>query len=92
MNLVIDACRHGFEHFLVGQSAIVVDPRIGTGGKTIMHASFLAHDAGSHVIEIVLLRLLVGGIVALELEFFGFQVVAGIILIGDGKRHEVHVA
>ena len=39
-----------------------------------------------------MLRLLVGGIVALELEFFGFQVVAGIVLVGDGERHKVHVA
>lgn len=92
VNLAVDACGHGFEHFLVGQSAIVVDPRVGTGGETIMHAPFLAHDAGSHVVEIVLLRLLVGGIVALELEFFGFQVVAGIVLVGDGERHKVHVA
>ena len=57
-----------------------------------MHAPFLAHDTGSHVIEIVLLRLLVGRIVALELELFCLQIVARIVFVGDGERHEVHVA
>ena len=92
MNFAIDAGGNGVKHLFVGKRLIFFNPAISTGRQTIVHTAFLAHDAGTHVVQVVLLGFLISRIVAFELELFGFQIVARIVFVGDGERYEVHVA
>ena len=54
-----------------------------------MHMSLLPEDTRLHVRQVILFRLLPFGVVALQLELLRLQVVARIILIADGKGHDV---
>ena len=58
----------------------------------IGNAPFVAEDAGPHVVQIVLLRLLPVGIVALELKLGGLEIVAGIVFVGNRQWHEMQAA
>ena len=54
-----------------------------------MHLSLIAKQTGLHVQQIVSLTLLEAFHITLELELLCFQVVARIVLLGDGKRSNV---
>ena len=51
----------------------------------------IAEDTRLHVVEVVLTALLERRVVALLLELLRFQVVAGVVLVADGQRHDVQL-
>ena len=82
------------DELLLGELAF--GHRVEHGVQTLRghvgNAPLVAEDAGPHVVQIVLLRLLPVGIVALELELGGLEIVAGVVLVGNRQRHEMQAA
>ena len=73
----------------VGQ---LVDPRVNARRNLIVYMSLLAIDTYLHIVEVVLLALLELGVVAFLLELLGLEVVAGVVLVGDGQWYYVEVS
>ena len=92
MDVAIYARCHSFKEFFGRKVFVLLQPMVDAVGSAVMHTPFLAEDAHAHVVEVVLLRLLEGGIIALLLKFLGFQVVARVIFVRNRERNDLHVA
>ena len=56
-----------------------------------MDAAFVVEDSGFHVEQVVPFAFFEGREVALLLEFFCFEEVAGVVFVGDGDGYDVEV-
>ena len=89
MYLTVDALRQFWIEPVLGQRSEFVDPGIHRRCGGIVDAALVTENTGLHIFQIVGGTFLVVGHVALELELLRLQEVAGIILVGNGERHDV---
>ena len=89
MYLAVHTLGQSLKPLCFGQRREFVDPGIDGSSGTISHSALIAKDACFHIVEIVLLTLLKGGIITLLLKLLCFQIVAGIKLVADGERYDV---
>lgn len=64
---------------------------VDAGSHVEVYTSFVAHQSGLHVVQVVGSCFLVAGIVTLQLELHGFEEVARVVLVRDGERCDVHL-
>ena len=66
-----------------------VEPGIDRRSRSVNDTALVTEDAGLHIVEVILPRLLESGVVTLLLELLGLEVVTGVELIADGQRDNV---
>jgi len=91
MNLLVDSAGNLAEDLSFRHFCEFVKPVINRGHHFVVDATFLSHNAGLHIVEVVLLALLEARIVPLLLELLCLEIVARIVLITDTKGHEVEL-
>ena len=80
------------EDVIVGGVSIeCAEPVVEARCCLVVYLAFPSEDACLHIDEVVVGSFLMVGVAALLLHLFGFEVVAGVELIGDGYGHEVEL-
>ena len=92
MYLLVHALAELGEELVAGQVFQLVNPLVDGCAAVVVDATLVAEDACLHVVEVVLTALLEGRVVALLLELLRLEVVAGVVLVGDGQRNDVQLA
>ena len=56
-----------------------------------MHPAFIAKQTGLHIFQVICHRFLIALYITLQLELLCFQVIAGIIFVGNSERSNIHL-
>ncbi len=87
--LVDMGCHCRVEFGLCHRASVLLEPCVNARSGLVEDTSLVAHDTGVHAQHIVLRTLLPPFDVTFELEFLRLEIVARVVLVGYGQRHDV---
>ena len=76
-------------HFQTAGDAALLQLRVDATSEAEVHPTLAAKQTGFHAQQVVVLRLLEVGIAATQQKLAHFQVVVGVVFVGNGHRQEV---
>ena len=89
MNLTVHALCQLRKELILWQFTEFINPLVDRCSTMILHPTLIPKDARLHIIEVILLTLLKGRVIAFLLKLLCLQIITWIKLITDGQRYDI---